>query len=58
MEREETINIIKTIKREINDLDPFCYIGSGSGCAAEIKNDILNIINTYIYILEGGSDEG
>ena len=58
MTKEETINIIKCIKTQINSIDPFHYIGSGSGCASEMKSDILSIINKYIEILERGSDEG
>lgn len=54
-ERVQIILILSTLKKEINSIDPFHYIGSGSGCASEMKSDILSIINKYLQILERGT---
>lgn len=43
----EQTDVLDKIYEEINDIDSMTFIGSGSGCASEMKSECLSVINKY-----------
>ena len=40
-----SMSVIENIKAEINNIDSMTFIGSGSGCASEMRAECLKIID-------------
>ena len=39
---------LEQIKTEINDIDSMTFVGSGSGCASDMKSECMSVIDKYM----------
>jgi hypothetical protein len=55
VEKEHIKKLLEDIKSEINDIDSMTFIGSGSGCASDMRSECLAVIDRYIEEVQDGS---